>query len=156
MTAPGSMSPDQPQPFASGSDDDIAAPSCLSEELENYLYVQGFAGESVLDSLVVPPANPLDPPGNTLDTLIHYWLRMDRRRYSALPFFVRQEKVQAAFDRDLKALEQNLLPKSYTRQTLEDIRALFLLMDAYDRISGIQNRVRRVLKQEVTRQLQGY
>ena len=140
--------------FASGNTDDTAAPACLTQELENYLYVQGFAGDSLLGSLTVPPQNPLDPPGTTLDALIMAWLSMDRRRYSTLPFFVRREKVQAAYQRELAALSAQLLPPQITRQTLEDMLSLFELMDAYDRITGIQNRVRRILKQTVTEQLE--
>ncbi|MEN9205825.1 MAG: hypothetical protein Q6J68_05945 [Thermostichales cyanobacterium SZTDM-1c_bins_54] len=142
------------QSFAGGSADDTAAPACLTQELENYLYVQGFTGDCSLGSLRVPPQNPLDPPGTTLDDLIVAWLGMDRRRYSTLPFFVRREKVEAAYHRELAALAAQLLPPYVTRQALEDMRALFELMDAYDRISGIQNRVRRILKQMVTQQLE--
>ncbi|GAB4217368.1 MAG: hypothetical protein OHK0012_21660 [Synechococcales cyanobacterium] len=141
------------QPHTSGNTDDMAAPACLTQELENYLYVHGFAGESSLGSLTVIPQNPLDPPGDTLDALIMSWIGVDRRRYSTLPFFVRREKVQAAYERELAALAAQLLPTSVTRQTLDDMRSLFELMDAYDRIIGIQNRVRRLLRNVVDQQL---
>lgn len=139
------------------SNDDVAERSHLTEELENYLYVHGFAGDCNLGTLQVPPQNPLDPPGTSLNALIQYWLGIDRRRYSSLPFFVRQAKVKAAYERELKALEDNVvsqLDPAYTHQVIEDTRNLFALMDAYDRITGIQNRVRRLLKTEVTRHLQ--
>ncbi|MDX2272762.1 MAG: hypothetical protein NW237_12585 [Cyanobacteriota bacterium] len=151
------MSHDPLPSYSSDNGDDIAERSYLTEELENYLYVHGFVGECVLGSLRIPPVNPLDKPGTTLDALIHYWLGVDRRRYSTLPFFVRQAKVQAAYEREIQAYEQGMIPQvipPYTRQTIEDSRSLFLLMDAYDRVVGIQNRVRRLLKQEVLRQLQ--
>ncbi len=150
------MSEDSLHSFSSGSNDDVAEFSCLTEELENYLYVHGFAGECSLGALSVPPANPMDPPGATLDALVQYWLQMDRRRYSGLPFFVRKAKVQAAYERERQAIEQDHiidLKPPYTRQTVEDIRRLFELMDAYDRIMGIQNRVRRLLKSHVTQHL---
>jgi hypothetical protein len=144
--------------YSHSSNDDVAEFSYLSEALENYLYVNGFAGECLIGSLRVPPPNPSDPSGKTLDSLIQYWLGVDRRRYSTMPYFVRQAKTQAAYERELKALEADLLPAldpPYTRQMIEDIRSLFALMDAYDRIMGIQGRVRRLLKTEVTRRLQG-
>ncbi len=155
------MATDPLHPFSDESDnpaDDIAERSYFSVELENYLYVNGFMGECSLGSLKIPPQNPLDPVGMNLDALILYWLGMDRRRYMTLPFFVRQAKLKAAYERECQALEAGLVPKldpPYTRQTIEDIRNLFSLMDAYDRITGIQNRVRRITKLEMSQQLQG-
>lgn len=140
------------------SGDDIAERSHLSEALEDYLYVHGFVGNCRLGSLVIPPIHPLDPAGTTLDSLIQYWLGIDRRRYASLPFFVRKAKVNAAHQRELRALRDNLVPlldPPYTRQSIEDSRNLFLLMDAFDRITGIQNRVRRLLKQDVANRLPG-
>lgn len=138
-------------------DDDTAAPSYLTPALENYLYVHGFAGSCQLGRLLVPPLNPSDPPGYTLDSLANYWLSLDRRRYSSLPFFVRAEKVKAAYARELDQRElvpvlrhPNGLEMAYTRQAIDDAFALFVLMDAYDRISGIQARVRRRMQQETT------
>lgn len=141
----------------SPGNDDVAECSRLTEELENYLYVHRFVGNSSLGALKIPPLNPTDPPGSTLDDALLYWLGMDRKRYATLPFFVRQAKVQAAYERELHALEQHLIPAldpPYTRQTVEDIRSLMVLIDAFDRITGIQNRVHRLMKQEVIEQLQ--
>jgi hypothetical protein len=151
------------QRFTSPSEsDDIAQPSCLTPALENYLYVHGFSGHCRLGQLLLPPSHPLETPGNTLDAMVQYWLKMDRRRYSNLPFFVRREKVHAVHKRELQAAQMELLPPiprpdgrifAHTRQEIEDIRALFDLMDAYDRISSVQNRVRRLLREESTRKL---
>lgn len=141
-----------------GLGDDWAERSHLSQALEDYLYVSGFVGTCRLGTLGIPPLHPLDPPSTTLDSLIQYWLGLDRRRYVSLPFFVRQAKVNAAYLRELQALDQGLLPQMdppYTRQSIEDIRNLFALMDAFDRITGIQSRVRRLIKQEVTQRLPG-
>lgn len=142
---------------SSGGNDDVAECSRLTEELENYLYVHRFAGTSSLGALKIPPLNPSSPPGTTVDDALLYWIGVDRKRYATLPFFVRQAKTQAAYERELQALEQDLIPSldpPYTRQTIEDIRNLLMLMDAFDRITGIQNRVHRLMKQEVTEKLQ--
>ncbi len=142
------------------TDDDTAAPSYLTQALENYLYVHNFVGTCRLGRLLVPPLNPADPPGNTLDSLTDYWLGLDRRRYSSLPFFVRSEKVTAAYNRELAqahlvgALQHpNGTRMDYTRQAIDDAYALFNLMDAYDRISGIQGRVRRLMQQETAAEI---
>ncbi len=151
------MTDSSPQ-YSDDRSDDVAEYSHVSVQLENYLYVNGFAGDCSLGTLVIPPQNPLETPGATLDALINYWLGVDRRRYMAMPFFVRKAKVQAAFERECQALDDDLIPKldpPYTRQTIKDIRNLFDLIDAYDRIMGIQNRVKRLLKLEVTEQLKG-
>lgn len=148
---------DDSHPLSSPGNDDVADCSRLTEELENYLYVHRFVGTSSLGAIKIPPLHPNDPPGTTLDDALMYWLGIDRKRYVSLPFFVRQAKVEAAYQRELLALEQGVIPPldpPYTQQTVEDIRSLLRLADAFDRITRIQNRVHRLMKQEVSEKLQ--
>lgn len=41
----------------------------------------------------------------------------------------------------------------YTRQAIDDAYGLFNLMDAFDRISGIQGRIRRLMQQETAAEI---